>query len=202
MAGTVANALARRRVGVRPAISGRSEVNRHRAAERLVWAVETLAVAPGDHILEIGCGHGVAVSLVCAQLDGGSITAIDRSAKMVAMAGTRNAEYVAAGVASFQAASLDQADLGDAQFDKIFAIHVGVFVRGDPARELEIIKGHLAPGGHLYLSYQPLDRRQVTETVATLTAVLTAHDFTITDTLVHDLSSGRTICIITEAEPP
>jgi cyclopropane fatty-acyl-phospholipid synthase-like methyltransferase len=50
-----------------------------KAAERLVWAVEMLAVQPDDHLLGIGCGHGVAVSLVCEQLDTGTITAIDRS---------------------------------------------------------------------------------------------------------------------------
>ncbi len=102
------------------------------AAERLVWAVDTLAVEPGDRILEIGCGHGVAVSLVCERLSHGHITAIDRSAKMIAMASRRNADHVDAGMASLQVASLRDADLGSERFDKIFAIHVPVVARGDP----------------------------------------------------------------------
>jgi cyclopropane fatty-acyl-phospholipid synthase-like methyltransferase len=97
-------------------------VNRRKAAQRLVWAVDVLGVEPTDRLLEIGCGQGVAVSLVSGKLDGGSITAIDRSQKMIEKARKRNADHIASGVASFQSASLDQADLGKARFDKIFAI--------------------------------------------------------------------------------
>lgn len=176
-------------------------MSRPKTAERLVWAVDTMAVRPTDRLLEIGCGHGVAVSLVCEKLDGGSIVAVDRSPKMIAMAKKRNAEYVAAGVASFQAASLHEADFGDACFDKIFAIHVGAFVRGQPARELEIIKERLAPGGRLHLVYQPLDPVKAREAVEALSAVLEAHGFTIRDILVHDLASTRVGCVIAENGP-
>jgi hypothetical protein len=50
-----------------------------RVAERFRWAVETLDPAPSDRLLEIGCGPGVAVSLICETLSTGTITAIDRS---------------------------------------------------------------------------------------------------------------------------
>jgi cyclopropane fatty-acyl-phospholipid synthase-like methyltransferase len=171
-------------------------VTRPKAAERLVWAVDTLAVQHGDRLLEIGCGHGVAVSLVCEKLDGGHIIAIDRSHTMIEMATKRNAAHVAEGVASFQAVALHQADLRDARFDKIFAIHVPVFARGEPARELEIVRDHLAPGGHLYLVYQPLVADQAEATAETLSTVLTGNGFTVSDILVHDLSASRVTCVV------
>jgi trans-aconitate methyltransferase len=177
-------------------------MSRRRAAERLVWAVDTMGVGPTDRLLEIGCGHGVAVSLVCERLDGGSITAIDRSPTMIEMARKRNADCVAAGVASFQAAELRDADLGGARFDKIFAIHVGVFLRGRPARELAVIKRHLTPGDTLYLVDQPLVPDQAGPTVQRLSAVLEANGFRVGDVLVRDLAGGRVTCVVAQPEPP
>ncbi len=112
----------------RPAVTARGSA----PAQRLVWAVDTMAVHPRDRLLEIGCGHGVAVSLVCGRLDGGHILAIDRSAKMIEAARRRNASHVSDSTATFQVAALHEADLGRASFDTIFAVHVPVFARGSP----------------------------------------------------------------------
>src|SRR5918995_3465212 len=61
---------------------------------RLLWAVERLSVEPDDHLLEIGCGGGLAVSLICQRLGDGTITAIDRSPVMVERAAKRNEQHV------------------------------------------------------------------------------------------------------------
>ena len=126
--------------------------------ERVRWAVQTMDPGPGDRLLEIGCGPGVAVSLVCERLEGGRIVAIDRSATAIARATRRNAAHVAAGRAVFQTAALESLgpdDLPDGRggFDTVFAMNVNLFWVRVPTRELELIGSLLRPGGALYLFY-------------------------------------------------
>lgn len=172
-----------------------------KAADRLVWAVEVMAVEPADRVLEIGCGHGVAVSLICEKLDGGGIVAVDRSPAMIAAARKRNARYEAAGVASFQTASLHEADFGGREFDKVLASYVGVFLRGRPARELAVIEDRLAPGGRLYLAYEPLVAAEAEGTAERLATMLTGHGFTVHDVLFQDLAATHAVCVVAGIGP-
>src|SRR4029450_5322828 len=119
-------------------------------SERFVWAVDTLALDPADRVLEVGCGHGVAVSLVCERLVSGGSTGIDRSTKMIEMAARRNREHVAAGRAVLKTAALEKADFGDERFDKVFAFNVPPFWH-QPREALGIVRRHLAPDGAVYL---------------------------------------------------
>ena len=118
-------------------------------SERLRSVVAQLDVRPDDRVLEIGCGHGVAATLVCERLRGGHLTAIDRSAKMIEAATRRNARYIEAGKAEFLVATLEDLDLGERRFDRIFAVRVGLFHR-DPERARRIAERWLAPGGRVY----------------------------------------------------
>jgi ubiquinone/menaquinone biosynthesis C-methylase UbiE len=133
---------------------------------------------------------------VCERLGDGSIVAVDRSPKMIAMATKRNAEQVAAGKASFQTASLHEAELGDAKFDKVFAIHVAAFVRGQPERELGIVKDLLADGGRLYLFDQPHAAHRAQELVESASGVLERHGFTTDAVIVERLTGATGFCVI------
>jgi len=118
-------------------------------SERLRTIVGALDIAPGARVLEIGCGHGVAATFVCERLDGGRLTAVDRSPKMIAAASARNAAYVADGSAEFLVGRLEALDLGDRRFDTIFAVRVGLFHR-EPARARALAEPWLTPGGTLH----------------------------------------------------
>ena len=123
-------------------------------SDRLRAVVDGLDVQPNDRVLEIGCGHGVAATFVCERLAGGHLTGVDRSAKMIEAAARRNAAYVDAGTADFVVARLEELDLGDRRFDKIFAVRVGLFHR-EPNRARQLAEKWLAPGGVLTAVFDP-----------------------------------------------
>ena len=122
-------------------------------SERLQSVIEQLDIRPDDRVLEIGCGHGVAATLVCERLEEGHLTAVDRSAKMVQAATRRNAAYIEAGRAEFLVATLEDLDLEDRRFDKIFAVRVGLFHR-EPERARSIVERWLASGG-VFVFFDP-----------------------------------------------
>lgn len=125
-------------------------------SRRLEAIVDQLGVRPDDRVLEIGCGHGVAATMVCERLEGGRLTAIDRSPTMIDAAAQRNAAYVEAGKAEFLVASLEDVDLGERRFDLIFAVRVGLFSR-EPERAHALVERWLAPGGSVRAFFDPPD---------------------------------------------
>jgi ubiquinone/menaquinone biosynthesis C-methylase UbiE len=126
-------------------------------SERLRSIVEQLEIRPDDRVLEVGCGHGVAATFVCGRLDGGHLTAVDRSTKMIEAARRRNADYVDAGKAEFLVAHLEDLDLGERRLDKIFAVRVGLFHR-DPDRARALVERWLVPGGQVFAFFDPPSR--------------------------------------------
>jgi ubiquinone/menaquinone biosynthesis C-methylase UbiE len=123
-------------------------------SDRLRRIVDGLGIRPGERVLEIGCGHGVAATFVCERLDGGRLTAVDRSPKMIEAVARRSAAFVEAGTAEFLVAELEQMDLGDRRFDTIFAVRVGLFHR-EPERAWALAERWLAPGGRLHTVFDP-----------------------------------------------
>jgi ubiquinone/menaquinone biosynthesis C-methylase UbiE len=111
-----------------------------------------MKVQPGDRVLEIGCGHGVAATLICSKLVNGSFLAIDRSQKMVDAAAKRNEAFVKVGLAQFIKAELESADLGEKKFDKVLAMRVRLF-HSEPEQAQQLAMRWLAPNGRLFVQY-------------------------------------------------
>lgn len=168
-------------------------------SERFVWAMDTLALDPADRVLEVGCGHGVAVSLVCERLTSGQITAIDRSPKMIEMAPRRNRGHIAGGRAVLKTAALETADFGNERFDKVFAFNVAPFWL-QPKDALGIIRRHLTPDGAVYLFWdarhtQPGQARDLADR---LSEKLRLAKFSVNQVLVKDLRPVPAVCVIAQ----
>lgn len=121
-------------------------------SDRLEEIVDRLGIRPDDRVLEIGCGHGVAATMVCERLEDGRLTAIDRSPKMIDAAAKRNAASVEAGKAEFLVASLEDLDLGERRIDLVFAVRVAIFDR-EPERAMALVEPWLAPDGRVLTFY-------------------------------------------------
>ena len=168
-------------------------------SERFVWAVDTLAVDPADRVLEVGCGHGVAVSLVCERLTSGRITAIDRSKKMIEIAARRNREHIARGRALLKTAALETADFGKERFDKVFAFNVAPFWL-QPKEALGIVRQHLAPDGAVYIFWDARHTQpgRAHDLATRLSERIGLAEFALDQVLVKDLRPVPAVCVIAQ----
>jgi cyclopropane fatty-acyl-phospholipid synthase-like methyltransferase len=166
-----------------------------KAPERIRWAVDLLTVRPSDHVLEIGCGPGHAIALVCERLTTGTITAIDRSATQIARAGERSRECVAAGRARIERIALADFDPGRRRFDKILAVNVNVFWTS-PAAALGDVRRLLRPGGTLHLVYEPPAAARLRQLRESIPRLLREHAFDVDNVLERAFRASHGLCII------
>ncbi|MGY1719192.1 MULTISPECIES: SAM-dependent methyltransferase [unclassified Blastococcus] len=122
------------------------------ASERLSWAAGLVDPAPGERVLEVGCGHGVLADLLARRPGVGHVTAVDRSATMVAAATRRNRVAVEDGRVTLQTAPLVGAELPERWFDAVVSFDVRAFWT-PPAPEWDVVRRVLAPGGRVVVAF-------------------------------------------------
>jgi ubiquinone/menaquinone biosynthesis C-methylase UbiE len=122
--------------------------------ERNAWAVDVLNAQPGDDVLEIGFGPGLAVERLVEAVGSGTVAGVDRSAIMVAAARSRVAEAVAAGRVDLRRADVEALPFDAATFDRALAINT-VHHWADPIAGLREVRRVLRPGGVLAVVEQP-----------------------------------------------
>ncbi|MEU1677395.1 methyltransferase domain-containing protein [Streptomyces roseifaciens] len=112
--------------------------------------IEQVALRPGQHLLDIGCGQG-RPALRLAEASGGEVTGITVSAEQVA-AGTEAA--AGAGLADrvrFALADVSELPYADGEFDAAWAMESLMYLGDRPAALREIARV-LKPGGVFVLS--------------------------------------------------
>lgn len=121
-----------------------------------------LDVCPGDKVLEIRFGPGVAIQHMHERLgDHGLIVGIDPSEVMLQMASTRNAEAIDRGSVRLVSGTVTQIPFEDEFFDKGYAMN-SFQLWPDKLAGLREIRRVLKPGGPLVLSFYGPAQRGIT----------------------------------------
>jgi cyclopropane fatty-acyl-phospholipid synthase-like methyltransferase len=131
--------------------------------ERTLWTLSLLDIRPGDRMLEIGCGPGVALEIASQMASTGIVVGVDHSEVMVRQAAKRNARAIRDGRIQVHLSSAEQLPSFDQPFDKIFSINSVHFWK-DPVQSIRRLRGLLAPSGVLALTLQPRSRNATDET--------------------------------------
>lgn len=114
---------------------------------------ELLAIAPNDHVLELGSGPGWGLREAARRASDGHVTGLDVSRAMVASARRRNRRAIRAGRVTASEISEANLDLPPGAFDRAFAIHCIYFWK-DPLQTLRQLAAALRPRGRLVLTFR------------------------------------------------
>jgi SAM-dependent methyltransferase len=163
--------------------------------ERYLWAIDILDVQPDDTILEIGCGYGHSIPLICEKLATGHLTAIDRSGKMAAAAIRSHGEFVDSGRAAIFHQDLLDCELPTSHFDKIFLFNINAFWM-DPVAELAEIRRLLKPTGRFFLFHRPPPGHDLDEFEKAFRTNLTKHRFLLINFFKEQAEAIRSVALI------
>ncbi|MFV2086284.1 SAM-dependent methyltransferase [Micromonospora sp. LOL_021] len=164
--------------------------------ERLSWAVDRLQLSPGDDVLEIGCGRGVALALICEQLDTGSVLGVDRSATAIEGAQQRNQAAVDAGQLELTVASFEKADYRGRTFDRILAVNVNHFWVRSATKELELLKKLLTSDGRIHLAWEPPSPAKVDQIADTVGPLVEDSGFDVSVEIAQTKSGAALVAVV------
>jgi ubiquinone/menaquinone biosynthesis C-methylase UbiE len=127
------------------------------------WMVDLLEVEPGDRVLEVGFGPGVALAELLARASGGFVVGVDASGLMVRKARSRHGTDVAAGRLEIHQGDAGSLPYDDATFDKACAANV-IYFWLDAVGTVRELRRVLRPGGTVAVAY--LERERMPASVA------------------------------------
>ncbi len=135
--------------------------NKMNESNRQMYAqvFDSMPVADGDAILEIGFGNGKFFPELYSKAKNLSLSGIEISKEMVMEAVKNNKALSESGIVKLQNGASDALPFADNSFDKIFCINV-IYFWEDAAAHLQEIKRVLKPQGKFYTGFRPADNMQ------------------------------------------
>jgi ubiquinone/menaquinone biosynthesis C-methylase UbiE len=116
--------------------------------------LQQLALAPDDHVLEVGFGGGDLIHRMAPLIVRGRIVGVDFSPEMTALCAKRFAALVRAGRLELRCASVDALPYADGEFTRACTVNT-VYFWPDPRAALGEIRRTLRPGGRLVAAFNP-----------------------------------------------
>jgi len=119
----------------------------------------TIALAElkeSDQVLEVGCGHGRALTRIAGVLSTGRVIGIDPSQTMIRLAVRHNRKFIARQKVQIDKGEAAALPYRDATFDRVLTTHT-VYFWPDLAAVLRELRRVLKPGGHLVIGFGDAD---------------------------------------------
>jgi ubiquinone/menaquinone biosynthesis C-methylase UbiE len=144
------------------------------------WTVELLNIAPGDRVLELGFGPGLALAAAAERATSGRVVGVDHSPVMLDQAQRRLRKLGLENRVELRLGGIEALQALAGPFDKILSANVVQFVADQPALFALFLR-LLAPGGQIATTYQPRHRGAMAQdahrTAAEIKALMEATGF-------------------------
>jgi ubiquinone/menaquinone biosynthesis C-methylase UbiE len=132
----------------------------HETAAFNTEVLVALAPSPGEHVLEVGFGHGHTLGAAALHAPDARFAGIDVSPDAFQVARTHCHALITRGQIDLRIGQSNALPWPDASFDKAFAVHTIYFWR-EPSSDLRELLRVLRPGGRVVLGFR---ERSVTAT--------------------------------------
>ncbi len=131
-----------------------AEIMSRETLEENLAAIDMLGVREDESIVDIGTGHGRALSEICSRAPRVQVSGIDDSKKMLAIAARKNAHLIEENRVTLINTSSDSTPIPDASFDAAITMNT-IYFWSNPVEHFCEIARILKPSGRFVIGFHP-----------------------------------------------